>query len=366
MAVPSIASFAYQAQLPFSNKMVLSDTSGVMSSLNVLGKWLMNGALPPSTYGSAQPATFAVAAPARAWSVDAGLGNDIIDASASSAANRLSGGWGNDTLIGGAGSDRIDGGRGNDRLTGGGSSDTFVLSSGQDVITDFQPTKVTLVRIDFEGLHTPTFPHTITVPNGYKGLDWGIDRGGDVQAVHSSHPSFFQTGAAYVLKDSAIGIGSHVGVATFGDASNDFDFVGGFFAALLPPPDTTVQVTIKAYDDYQVVGTASFEVDAQHAKSINLLDFAGLDNRFTSIDRVDIETAGAQFAKAIVMDDLLLAYGGGRGDALYTGNSAEIASIVSSARSDGNGGTILKHSQGEVTLVGINPADVSADWFAVA
>jgi Ca2+-binding RTX toxin-like protein len=68
-------------------------------------------------------------------SINAGAGNDTIDASAIRAGTMtlsLNGGDGNDTITGSAG---------NDILFGGGGSDTFVFthgSSGHDVIQDFQ------------------------------------------------------------------------------------------------------------------------------------------------------------------------------------------------------------------------------------
>ena len=41
----------------------------------------------------------------------------------------------------------------------------------------------------------------------------------------------------------------------------------------------------------------------------------------------------------------------------------DIAELVASATSDGSGGTVVTHDEGSVTLVGINPATVSSDWF---
>ncbi|WP_430938495.1 hypothetical protein [Rhodovulum sp. YNF3179] len=52
-------------------------------------------------------------------------------------ADRLDGGDGADTLEGGAGDDVLDGGLYDDVLTGGGGADSFLVSSGQDQITDF-------------------------------------------------------------------------------------------------------------------------------------------------------------------------------------------------------------------------------------
>lgn len=58
--------------------------------------------------------------------IEGGGGDDLLD-----------GGAGADTLAGGVGNDTLDGGSGFDVLTGRQAADVFVLSSGSDVITDF-------------------------------------------------------------------------------------------------------------------------------------------------------------------------------------------------------------------------------------
>ncbi|MCT0215050.1 hypothetical protein KQ298_01740 [Synechococcus sp. CS-1330] len=68
-------------------------------------------------------------------SITGGDGNDVLQGG--SGEDVLKGEFGNDTLIGGSGDDRLDGGEGNDRLTGDRGSDRFILSTGKDVITDF-------------------------------------------------------------------------------------------------------------------------------------------------------------------------------------------------------------------------------------
>ncbi|HSB91145.1 MAG TPA: Ig-like domain-containing protein [Anaerolineales bacterium] len=64
--------------------------------------------------------------------VDAGSGNDLVDASAvgPAACLTLLGGAGHDTLRGGAGADTLEGGSGNDLLAGGAGDDTFGIRSG--------------------------------------------------------------------------------------------------------------------------------------------------------------------------------------------------------------------------------------------
>ena len=72
----------------------------------------------------------------QALCIDAGDGNDRVDASLSSASLDLTilGGSGNDTLIGGAGNDYLSGGAGNDSLVGGAGNDTLRGGGGNDTL----------------------------------------------------------------------------------------------------------------------------------------------------------------------------------------------------------------------------------------
>jgi Ca2+-binding RTX toxin-like protein len=81
--------------------------------------------------------------------INAGAGNDLIDASAMPAAASLAldldGGDGNDDVRGGAGNDILRGGNGDDVLRSGGGQDTFIGGAGNDIfvhgnftILDFQ------------------------------------------------------------------------------------------------------------------------------------------------------------------------------------------------------------------------------------
>ena len=70
--------------------------------------------------------------------ISGGLGDDLIDATASNADQTLLGGSsGNDTLLGGGGNDSISGGNGGDSLVGNGGDDTITLTNGfgNDTIT---------------------------------------------------------------------------------------------------------------------------------------------------------------------------------------------------------------------------------------
>jgi Ca2+-binding RTX toxin-like protein len=69
--------------------------------------------------------------------IEAGAGNDRIDAAALPAASLLlavNGGEGNDTVIGGAGDDTISGGEGDDRVLAGGGDDLVFGDGGADVL----------------------------------------------------------------------------------------------------------------------------------------------------------------------------------------------------------------------------------------
>jgi uncharacterized delta-60 repeat protein len=76
-------------------------------------------------------------------SMSLGAGNDVVDATTSSAAitvsagdgdDRMVGGDLDDSLTGGAGKDRMDGGKGNDRLAGNGGRDKIAGAEGNDRI----------------------------------------------------------------------------------------------------------------------------------------------------------------------------------------------------------------------------------------
>ncbi|HZF04437.1 MAG TPA: Ig-like domain-containing protein [Patescibacteria group bacterium] len=66
--------------------------------------------------------------------VDAGAGNDVVDASATNATLTLRGGAGDDTLLGGSGNDRIEGGAGRETIHGGDGNDTIMGDGGDDLL----------------------------------------------------------------------------------------------------------------------------------------------------------------------------------------------------------------------------------------
>jgi VCBS repeat-containing protein len=78
-----------------------------------------------------------------ATAVDAGDGNDIVDASALALAPlTLLGGGGNDNLRGGLANDTIDGGDGNDMLRGGGGDDAIQGGAGVDAVSGLPVTPI--------------------------------------------------------------------------------------------------------------------------------------------------------------------------------------------------------------------------------
>jgi len=77
--------------------------------------------------------------------LEGGAGDDLLD-----------GGSHNDRLDGGTGDDTLIGGEGNDFLTGGEGSDTFVQNfavSGNDIITDFNPSEDTIELQGFTNIN---------------------------------------------------------------------------------------------------------------------------------------------------------------------------------------------------------------------
>ncbi len=67
---------------------------------------------------------------------DGGVGNDVIDGSATNVNLLLIGGAGDDSLTGGSGNDTLDGGLGNDKLSGGKGLDTLNGGDGNDTLDD--------------------------------------------------------------------------------------------------------------------------------------------------------------------------------------------------------------------------------------
>ncbi len=187
------------------------------------------------------------------WSIDVGNGRDLVDAGGSSGQNTLFGGNGTDTLIGGIGSDRLDGGNGDDTLTGNAENDVFVLSNGDDVVTDFrllgwmaQATRI----IGFEDLVDGPGEYG-DVASDYTDLVWS--GAGTVTLPDVAGNS----GANLVATGSVVGYNLDGGDLSFASANpnENFDFVSVDFAALT----VNQRVHVRAYDDGREVGSFSFD-----------------------------------------------------------------------------------------------------------
>lgn len=266
----------------------------------------------------------------------------------------LSGGLGNDTLYGGRGNDMLDGGDGDDELTGGTGADVFVLSDGNDTITDFSPLENVL--IDFEaaltGADEPDYAANV-IADGYANLDW--------TSAWVMDPSVFYHGGYEQVLESGVAVGyDGFGVGlSFSDPNRDFDFQSGYFASAW----ATQSVTFTAYDDGEAVGSATFSL-GQTKTFIDFSTAVEVTGRFTSVDTISVDGLGTYEGDPlshVAMDDLTLSYG--EGDLIDVADGTDIAALIASAVSDGMGGATLSHDGGSLTLVGIAPEDVSADWF---
>ena len=346
---PIIELFAFM----FSNNIILKDDlSSSTYSWGTNSFW----ATPKSFYspGSYHTTT--------GWVIDAGYGNDLIDASSSTEKNVLSGGNGVDTILGGSSVDRIDGGEGNDILTGNGGADIFVLSKGKDVIKDFSPTTtiVNSVVIDFEGIASGEGTQIL---DGYKGLEWGVDAYAlDIQNYPGS-------GYNTVASGQGVGLDWFARGTDFYDPVNDFDFASGDFASAWRNQTNT----IFAYDDGVKVGTLTFVSDPTQKLSVDFLAGTIKDQannvipgtftgRFTSIDKVAIDSFdGFQVA----MDNLVLNYMliTGNGDKIDVADGFNVAAYIATATNDGNGNAVLTNGNNSLTLVGVAASDISTEWF---
>lgn len=284
--------------------------------------------------------------------------------------NHLTGNGAANRIQGGAGDDVIDGGAGDDDLTGGGNADIFVWSAGNDTIQDFEVVKPG-VLLDFEGITD----ELATLLVDYKGLTWLAPYYGGVYAVDPDAMGYPPNGFTTVLtSDTCVAYSWFNGGFSSPDENSDFDFVSGYFASEFTYFDS--DVTVNAYDDGVLVGSVALgmrggvkaEVEflglEPVATGVNYAHFSGGFARFASVDRIEFVPNSGRLA----MDDLVLQMD----DAAQTYDSLDkidvpdgwdIAELVASATSDGSGGTILTHDEGSVTLVGIDPTTVSADWF---
>ena len=291
--------------------------------------------------------------------VDGGDGHDHLWGGLGS--DGLVGGAGNDRIDGGDGADRINGGRGNDVETGGGDADIFVISDGKDVVTDFSPTAHD-VLIDFESVAGQGEILRVSEYAGlYAGLLWS-----DSFYAADNDASTFTGGFSNVLNsgEAAGSLNGRLGYAsgTISSPDQDFDLVSGYFAAISLDGIGELDVTFEGIDDGQVVATLTVD-NISEAK--NFIEFG---DDFLSVDTLKITAiqgvagAGSSF---LAMDDLTLRYYDGDGDLLQVASAAEINTLLASATTDGAGNTILSSGNNSTTLLGVDPTQVTADWFII-
>lgn len=305
---------------------------------------------------------------ASGWLIDAGNGGDLVDASASTGDNTLSGGNGSDTLIGGAGDDRLDGSNGDDELTGNEGADTFVWSGGNDVINDFSATGITKeIRLfDFED--RPTNGSYGVFTGEYRGLLW-------TNAISLNSSEYPGTGYFTAGNGSTAVIDSGGNGLAITDPYGDFDLCSMDVSAGFG----SQEVTITAKDDGNIVGSLTFMVDSSKKLFVDLLagqvnyevdgnvvlvesSFSG---RFVSIDEIVLSKVSDSDGKQTAIDNLSLQYTNESdgGDRIDLANGVDVSAYVASATNDGNGNTILTDGSNSLTLIGVNAADVSASWF---
>lgn len=286
-------------------------------------------------------------------------GGRAVEAANTSADETLSGDQGNDRLFGGAGQDLLDGGRGDDTLSGGSGRDVFVLSAGHDTITDFHGFTARPVLLDFEGWTTRASL------DGYRGLTWSSTAWVEPPpAGNVGYHTVLTSGTQIMFDTWGYGLG-------FSDARADFDFASGHFASAWA---TDLVVTVTAYDDGVAVGSARLQLDPTRKATVDFLgqaapgaDSATFSGRFTSIDRVTIDGTGGvdRYGRThFGADDFVLQYRtAGDPDRIRLEEGTDIAALMATARSDGAGGTVLRHAEGSLRLVGVEPWQLDAAWF---
>jgi hypothetical protein len=290
-----------------------------------------------------------------------GSGFDTVDYSASSAGVHVdlkAGiGWGGDAqgdtlnsiekVIGSAFADTlIAADWGGNVFTGGAGNDRFVLTYGNNTITDFSG----LVVADFQGL---VFGQA--VPNGYKGMNWSNIY--SYEPFSGSYMNLKNFGGDFVAF-TPLGGGR---TAALSSPPNDFDAVSLWISGGL---NSQLNVRIEARDDGVTVGsvdiTSSIGVFVKFGQTIATgADGTPIFNgRFTSIDELVFTSLNGN---NLSFDDITYT-----ADKIEVASGTDIAALVASAASDGQGGTLLTYPNGSIHLVGVDPASASADWFSVA
>lgn len=342
------------------NTITLNDDPGT-SSLDVLPFFFSNFST-TYTFGDTKRHT-------DHWEINAGFGNDIINAAASTENNILLGGAGNDDIIGGSGDDRLDGGLGDDVLTGNEGADTFVMSKGYDVVNDFNHEKVV---IDFEDIGVnPSDPYTVISEN-YHGLVWEtFDPSSPAEAqpiatignVWDDPGELWNDLAALsdptdtannILYDSA-----GQGLA-FSDENNDFNLEQADIGVLYGENAT---VRVGAWDDGVMVGYEDIELNGPAT-----IDFTEYGDLFTSIDKVSFDcieststdpAPGGAVYDYVGVDNVVLSYG----DVIDAPDGCDVDAMIASAADNGDGGSSITCGDATMELIGVPPAELDAAMF---
>ncbi len=281
--------------------------------------------------------------------MDGGTDNDSLWAGAGN--DTLTGGENNDNLDGEDGNDRLDGNTGDDSLRGGGGDDTFVLSPGNDTIQDFQPNAA-------HGDVLLNFYDTLGYLYGYKGLTWS-----GASAVDASTWGGYET---VLTSGTNVCSGDPYG-GSFSSPGADFDLASGNFASY-NNDSGYASWWLYAVDDGNQMGWVQLDLIGGQKATVDFLHRvvdganASFGGSFESIDTVYWQT-GYNY-EPLPMDDLLLTNFEASGiDKIDLPANLSVDEFIASRQSDGNGGTILYHDQGTLSLPGIDTSAVSADWF---
>jgi Ca2+-binding RTX toxin-like protein len=243
--------------------------------------------------------------------LEGGAGDDLLD-----------GGRGIDRLDGGTGDDTLIGGGANDFLTGGEGSDTFVQNfavSGNDIITDFNPSEDTIELQGFTNINLEEF--SITEVDGDTLIDGGTGNSLRIEGVTPD-----QLGTTNITLDGE--------------------------ALTLGPGDSLESVLNNLATDAQQDGVnlKGFQGDQTFAGG------AGDDNLFGQDGEDTLQGRGG--------DDIL---GGGRGDDILEGGAGD--DVLSGGRDDdtlsgGKGDDTLVGGKGDDTLTGGRGSDTFVQNFS--
>ncbi|MBI5278188.1 MAG: hypothetical protein HY854_17200 [Burkholderiales bacterium] len=304
-------------------------------------------------------------------------GNDIVqgydayynggswwEGRASNFNEQLYGDGGKDTLFGGGGDDTLNGGSGDDLLIGGSGSDVFVVSGGRDRIADFG---IGDRLIDFDDV-TSGFAGSIY--DGYAGLNWDNESYViNVAEYAYYYPELVNTGLYIGLHSGGfIAADAYGGSAGFSAIDDDFDLSSAY---VTPAYDANLTVTVYAYDDDVLVGTAVMQMDWDHRTFVDFAhgtadgaDSASFSGRFTSVDHIVWDgtggVPGSPYASGdyVAWDDIRINVGGS--DLIDLPYGLDAGWVLDNAHYDGYSTILLA---GLLTIEGVAPWQLTESMF---